>query len=251
MCFLFFSQNKNPYLLPEIILNLFMYKATLLPQFLLVGLMSLLSCKGPDSKTTAPKDSLSMAASIENKDDKKKIADPNFGFVLDSLLRFNSEEELRLWFKDKVQHSTGYYPEGQGEYQNTLIYPGTPDEVEFVWEDDSVNFKGVQLITVQSTGSKWKTSEGVAIGTKLTELEALNQKPFSFSGFGWDYGGGVFWQEGALSKRNFFVSLDMPADQSAPDGLVGDQEIKSDSKLARQFNPVVVRISMRKEGSDN
>ncbi len=36
------------------------------------------------------------------------------------------------------------------------------------------------------------------------------------------------------------------ADMTAFEGLIGDQEIKSDSKLAQKANPVVWKITMRR-----
>jgi hypothetical protein len=43
--------------------------------------------------------------------------------------------------------------------------------------------------------SKWST-HGVRVGSTLLKLVKLNGKDFSFSGLGWDYGGGVFRNDG-------------------------------------------------------
>jgi hypothetical protein len=79
-------------------------------------------------------------------------------------------------------------------------------------------------------------------------LEILNQKPFVFFGFGWDYGGAVDWESGLLQDRKVFVSLEYSGDAipSEFEGLVGDHQVKSDSELAQKANPIVVEITMRR-----
>jgi hypothetical protein len=169
-------------------------------------------------------------------------------YPLDSLLNFNSEAELKEIFGNEVKRSTGYYPEGMGEYQNTLLYPDSKNEVEFVWLDDSVNFNGLMHIKVSGQKTGWKTFEGITLGTTLKELESLNQRPFAFYGFGWDYSGMVDWGNGHLFERQIFVSLDYPGESIPPefDGLLGDHKMKSDSELAQKANPVVREIEMMK-----
>ncbi len=180
----------------------------------------------------------------------REIPDENtpVTYPLDSLLSFNSETELKQIFGNDVKRSTGYYPEGMGEYQNTLLYPGTKNEVEFVWLDDSVEFTGLICIKVSGENTGWKTSEGITLGTTLKELERLNQKPFAFYGFGWDYSGMVNWHNGHLFERGIFVCLDYPGESIPPefDGLLGDHKIESDSELAQKANPVVCEIEMKR-----
>lgn len=169
-------------------------------------------------------------------------------FPLDSLLKFDSEEALKKAFDDDVKRSVGYYPEGEGEYANTMLFEGTKNEVEFVWEDDSLNFSGLTYVIIQGKGTDWKTREGITIGTSLKELEKLNQKPFTFFGFDWDYSGAVNWQDGHLFDRKIFVSLEYPGEVIPQefDKMIGDQVIESRSVLAQKVNPVVYKITMRR-----
>lgn len=168
-------------------------------------------------------------------------------FPLDSLLHFDSEAALKNVFGEHVQRSTGYYPEGMGEYPNTLLFPGSKNEVEFVWKDDSVTFSGLEYIEVDHEGSEWKTKEGITINTTLKELEKLNGKAFSFFGFGWDYSGATDWEGGYLEARRIFVRLKLPDNslQVELDGLLGDRSFPSDSSLSQKANPVVGEITMR------
>ena len=168
-------------------------------------------------------------------------------FLLDDLLKFDSEGELKAVFGKAVMHSRGAYPEGMGEYPNTLLYSGTSNRVEFVWEDTTRCSK-LAYIEIYGQRTAWKTKEGITLGTTLKELERLNGKPFTFFGFDWDYSGATSWENGKLATRKIFVYLGYPpnADMALFEGLVGDKEIRSDSKLAQKANPVVWKINMRR-----
>jgi len=169
-------------------------------------------------------------------------------FLLDSLLTFDSEAELRKVFGDNIKRSVGYYPEGMGEYPNTLLFPGTKNEVQFVWLDDSISFSGLAYINISGQETEWQTKEGITLGTKLKELEKLNQKPFTFYGFGWDYSGMTNWDEGHLFDRKVSVNLGYPGETVPPEyeGLLGDHEMRSDSELAQKANPIVCEITIRR-----
>ena len=169
-------------------------------------------------------------------------------FPLDSLLQFDSETALKNIFGENIERSTGYYPEGMGQYPNTLLFSGTKNEVEFVWKDDSITFSGLAYIEVNHEGSDWKTREGITIGTTLKELEKLNRKAFSFFGFAWDYSGATDWENGELAARKIFVSLQLPGEGFPPEfeGLLGDRSFPSDSSLSQKANPFVRQIVMRR-----
>lgn len=180
-----------------------------------------------------------------SKSAKKEIV---IDFPLDSLLNFDSEKALKKVFGANVKRSIGYYPEGMGEYANTLLFPETKNEVEFVWEDDSAHFCKLAYISIAGQQTDWKTKEGITIGTRLKELEKLNKKPFTFYGFDWDYSGLTSWEDGHLDQRKVFVNLDYPPDINSDDldALLGDREFKSNSKLAQKVNPVVREVTMRR-----
>lgn len=164
--------------------------------FILGTILLLSSCsiKKGTNKDTVPVDSASGTVDGSSETNNEAIRDSiphetfdenvDITYPLDSLLSFNSETELKQVFGNDVKRSTGYYPEGMGEYQNTLLYPDTRDQVEFVWLDDSVNFTGLMYIKVSGKKATWKTSEGITLGTTLKELERLNQKSFAFYGVG-------------------------------------------------------------------
>ena len=51
------------------------------------------------------------------------------------------------------------------------------------------------LVRARKSDAPWHTAAGVRIGITLPELERLAGAPVTFSGFGWDYGGGASWEE--------------------------------------------------------
>jgi hypothetical protein len=219
-------------------------------QFILAVILIISSCspkKEPIEENNIAKDTI-VAIQQSQSSDNRKTDIVSVNFPLDSLLRFDSEAELIKAFANNVKRSIGYYPEGMGEYQNTLLFPDTENQVEFVWTDDSVNFSGLAYIQVRGQKTGWKTIEGITLGTDLKILEKMNGKSFTFYGFGWDYSGMVDWDEGHLYDRKVFVSLDYPGETIPPefDGLLGDHEMRSDSELAQKANPVACEITMRR-----
>lgn len=183
---------------------------------------------------------IACTATKEKAEDSPKAQQ---SFILDSLLKYNSEAELIASFgKENVARDTAWYPEGMGQYMISVLYPGTNNEVEFTWKD-SVAFNQLLDVTLHQDSADWST-HGVKIGSTLQDLIKLNQKDFIFSGFGWDYGGALFWNEGGnlsdLSLTLDITNYDIP--QIEQDSLLGDQTISSRSSIARKNNPVVSEI---------
>jgi hypothetical protein len=166
-------------------------------------------------------------------------------FILDSLLKYDSEQDLITKFGSQmITRDTSWYPEGMGQYIETVLYPNTKNEVRFVWSD-STSFSQLQYLSVVRDSSDWST-RGVKVGTRLNELVALNGKDFTFSGFGWDYGGAVAWEPGG---NLIGLQLELcPSDYQDSDGdsLIGDVSISSRSTVAKKNNPRVCEIILPK-----
>lgn len=208
----------------------------------------LLACKQSNEDKLNSKESplvISKPEDLEKNIGKEKTLE----FVLDNLLQYNSEAELKEAFKGQVKRAKGYYPEGMGEYTKTVLFPDTKNEVEFIWKDDSIHFNQLLEVKVFKDSTRWKTKEGITIGTNLKTLEKLNEKPFLFYGFEWDYGGIVNWNDGYFLSRNVAVCLALPetVDFSDYEKLLGDSEFKSNSKIAQEVNPTVSELSLIKK----
>lgn len=134
-------------------------------------------------------------------------------------------------------------PEGS-TWDATVVFPNDDARrIEIFWNDEAAR-KGPRVTFMAPSG--WVGPLGIANGMTLTEVEALNGAPFDISGFGWDYGGGASFPEGALASvagdciigANFDLT-DYP-DDGRFDDLMGDRQMKSDVPLMRKANPVVV-----------
>lgn len=167
--------------------------------------------------------------------------------ILDSLLIYDSEQQLINRFgAENIARDTAWYPEGMGQYVVTLLYPGTKNEVSFSWLDPEA-FIGLEELEVSADSSAW-TTRGVRIGTSMTELVELNGDHFTFSGFGWDYGGYVNWDDGELDGLSVILeSSEAMMAQEQYDSLTGDRMVSTRSTAAKINNPVVRAIKLIKQ----
>jgi hypothetical protein len=124
----------------------------------------------------------------------------------------------------------------------TRIYAGTPDELDLAWQD--ADRSRVAFVRSSSPGGRWATTRGLRVGSTLRELEDLAGRVLSFAGFGWDYGGGLEWQEGPDSLR-VFLTIDPPEQQAGADGAIfGDRLVQSDYPAIRQLRIVVDSMTL-------
>ena len=166
----------------------------------------------------------------------------------------SSEQDLidLLGAENISSHDTVYGAEGMFSI-GTILYKGTPNEAHIVWKD-TLNFKNPDYVEVgfaepgKENQVQWYVTNGVKVGTKLTELEKINGKPFNFSGFGWDYGGSVVdWNGGKLMNPDStsYLAIIMAYDyenqalNSVADKVMGDKSFNSNDPNAQKLNPFV------------
>ena len=143
-------------------------------------------------------------------------------YVIDNLAGLTSEE-LKENFPDaNIREDTGMFEEGTVERAFTILYPETPDELQVTWEDET----RTRIHDLYFAGNgRWKSKEGIGVGTSYDQLNMLNGKAVSFYGFGWDYSGAVVWNEGKLenSKLRVFLGSETEADNK----YMGDHLIEA------------------------
>jgi len=177
-------------------------------------------------------------------------------FILDVLMNYRNMNELVKKFgRENVIIDTLWGPEGMFEI-GTKLFPGTKNEVEFMWSD-TLNY--TDLFNIQTYAgydenynpvfeSDWKTKDGLYIGMPLEELVKINGKPVIFLGFDWDYGGGIVsFEKGKLDNINLSIGLTYsrePEVTSDSDfsNIIGDVEISSDRKNLSKFKIKIVRM---------
>ncbi len=130
------------------------------------------------------------------------------------------------------------------------LFPGWPFELELAWADSARARPA--FVRSRTASGAWRTPLGVGVGTTLKELEQLRGEPITFSGFGWDYGGGTSWEEhtGTLHLR---LDIDpvsnetlQQLDQTDPrtNEIFGDRSVRSDHAIIRQITVQVEEISL-------
>jgi len=177
-------------------------------------------------------------------------------FVLETAVRRSDTfEALQKQYGD-ANIVKGELPGAEGETsQGWIIFPDDPEKKLMIYTDADNTHPDTLL--VNEANSKWHLSNAIKLSTDSKTLEALNQKPFDFFGFNWDYGGVVTeWNGGALSKPtatgvNIRISLCPPEHPKLPDNyLMGDGTFSSSNPLAQAFPPVVCELGVYFPGNE-
>jgi hypothetical protein len=178
---------------------------------------------------------------------------------LEDILDLKSEEDLiKKYGKESVSDDTIWGAEGYftlGTHLRTDEYA----HIEILWAD-STGKKGMISATLVSDADyyaeklqagKWKSCTGAYLGMSTDDLQKLNGRPFKFSGFGWDYGGGVIsWEDGTLDKKGMAVQLsegasgDLTTEES--NQVLGDVPVMSNNPALEKLKPRVWSISVAK-----
>lgn len=79
-----------------------------------------------------------------------------------------------------------------------ILFPEDSTRRAYICWRDTVALAGPTLVRILDPGTRWRTMNGITIGTALAELERDNGRGFAFNGFEWDLGGYVDGRGGAL-----------------------------------------------------
>jgi hypothetical protein len=167
------------------------------------------------------------------------VAGTQFGPIRETTTRAELQSLCRGAVKDNDVHL------GEGICTNgTKVLPGTPDEIDVAWQDAARS--RVSFVRTTTAGSRWRTERGVRIGTTLRELVRMAGQVLTFSGFGWDYGGGLAWTEptGSIGLRLTMMSDDAAAKLPRAAEIYGDREVRSDHPVIQRARITVDEITM-------
>ncbi len=157
-----------------------------------------------------------------------------------------TESDLKKAFGEANVRAEKMYVGDGMEWDGYAVYPDIPDQrLEVFWTQEGP--KRLEYLQVQGDSSKWKTAEGVTLGTSLVELEKLNGAPFELTGLDWDFGGMVTdWGGGKLDGLTLQLgsSEDDNLSQEDIDAIVGDRTVASDLPAMRRANPKVRKLTM-------
>lgn len=105
-------------------------------------------------------------------------------------------------------------PVGEGFVEaGTALDMGEGRSLNIIWSDET----RTQPLEARDLGSAWQLPEGIGVGTTLDELEETLGS-FELTGFGWDYGGTVFFEGTPLAEYDGLVWIRL----APPDGRLAD-----------------------------
>jgi hypothetical protein len=140
----------------------------------------------------------------------------------------------------------GMIPGAEGtQSKGLLIYATVPSRKLYVsfW-DAAMNH--VSRVEPGERALAWTGPEGIHVGSTLDYIEKVNGKPFTISGFGWDYGGyAVDFKGGRLERLSGGCAISLRFDSDIlPEGVSGDGvEVQSNDPRLKEAKPKVVEMS--------
>lgn len=171
-----------------------------------------------------------------------------------SITANTSESDLiSIWGSTNVQR-VKYYPDEATELETdsarTILFPAEPEKKLIIYWTD-LKYNRISRIEIRGKKSLWHTSHGITLGTTLKQLEEINGKNFTQSGFGWDGAGFIYsWDGGILGTEFGDASVHAPTDISFsmrdPDSnQVSQEEYRALSGEAHfsSNHPVLQRIN--------
>ena len=160
--------------------------------------------------------------------------------TLAQLKKYYGEANVR---ESRIHLGEGFYEMG------TVLFPSdSKKKVLITWKNKERTRPARVYIRNDSTG--WKTQIGlIGIGSTLSEIEALNGRPFVLAGHSWDYAGTVLsWKDGTLAREferpGARILLRLGGDWSVDKNfeVAGDGDYTSSHPIMKKVNPRVYEI---------
>jgi hypothetical protein len=163
------------------------------------------------------------------------------GFARDA----SAESLARIHGAENVTEAERPGPEGGPAIPITVLYADDPARrLEIVWHDGAARARPASL-TIAGDETEWNGPSGIKLHQAMTNTQRANGRPFTVSGFGWDYGGRVIdWQGGSLAGGDgCTVTVAFRPTVDTPDAL-GDRLFASDSPEMAAAIPRIAEITI-------
>jgi hypothetical protein len=130
----------------------------------------------------------------------------------------------------------------------TILYPNKQNQVFIFYHNDQIID-----VTIRGEKSDWKTESGLYLGLSLNEVEKINDKSFTISGFNWAHGGTVVsWEGGKLGggKLSHVATFSNKNNQHADiseeeyQQISGQTEFDVRHPVIQKLNPLLDQISI-------
>ena len=157
---------------------------------------------------------------------------------------------IEIYGTQNVRPGDIYVGEGFTEPGATVFPDSAADRIEVVWSDGKKR-AAPRFVRVKEKFTRWRTVDGVSIGTDLKTIERINRRPFRLRGFGWDNSGALSsWSGGRLDQQDTpgcRVSLRALPPGEGPwpgvwEQVVGTAEFSSGHPAMQQLNPRVTEL---------
>lgn len=217
-------------------------------------LLSLLIACGGDSESTEvvsePEIQAESTGTAENAPGEE-IRAGSFSTIEDYALITSREQLISEFGEENLVDGESWYAEGTVKLANTVLTnPENGQVIKYLWAEDgcTLNFLEANYYLFDEVysilGSQVVSSEcGVSTGMSIQELREWNGADFSFFGFGWDYEGGIFQEEGTriaecpvLIKLSFDLEIEVPGEYR---GMYSDQVFNT-ADCIDQGTPVLI-----------
>lgn len=179
--------------------------------------------------------------------------DLDSNFVLENLAELKTFQAIQNKFGEAnlKKDTTIAGPEGT-KIDVSVLFPYTADEVIIYWRDKRIYSQlDAVVIRCDSVGylGKWHSRLGLQAGQNLENVISLNQKPFTISGFGWDYGGHILsWEGGRLDNKkvtgrfaDFYKNKISDAEYQS---ISGDTEFNIGLEAIKKLNPILDELTV-------
>lgn len=111
---------------------------------------------------------------------------------------------------------------GDDTLRGSIIFPNSKKQA-FVYFHDG----NIVDVTIKGESADWKTKSGLYLGMTLTEVQTINAKNFTLSGFNWSHGGSVVsWEGGKLTGDSTLSHLAVFSNVSNEHQGISDEAYK-------------------------
>ncbi len=213
----------------------------------LIGMFIFSACSETSKKNeeNKSKEESPIAEGVDEKAVEKPTAKKSVYFEDYAKIK-NKEALLEKFGASNIKNSVEGFAEGTIEKEVSLLTdPENRNVIKFVWDEDNTlswieASENLYDENYEITGKQSiKTETGLWLGMSLADLRKWNEADFKFSGFGWDFGGGIFAEKGSkIADSPVSLTLNYSG-TNIPDFAMGDVELYADDERLKNLEITV------------
>lgn len=218
-------------------------------------LLILASCGGTEENKSDEKNQDSVKGKKTEKivnEDVKKPTDDEFS-KFEHYAKITTKKELIKKFgAENIINTVELFAEGTEERQVSLLTnPKNKQVIKYVWKDtdnETLSWLEANLFIYDKNGEakgsqKIETVNGLWLGMSLAELRKWNGANFKFSGFDWDYGGGIYAEKGSKIFDSKVKATLYYNDTNIASFALGDVELFADDARLKNAKIFISSLS--------